>query len=292
MRKLLLASASFAVALATPAAARDHSPYVGIDGGLLFVSDQDADASFGPFSEAFDGDIYDQALTFEYDTGIDVDLVAGYDFGMFRVEAELAHKRAGLDSLAISDEFAEVLADEFGEPVDAQREFDLDDRVKATSAMVNALIDFGSDDGVSFTAGVGFGRAGVSLAGETDGVWAGQLLAGIRTAITDRIDVGIKYRYFRSGKLDFFGNGDEAAFDDGDNALYFDIDKRFRSHSLMASLTLNLGAPAVAAPVAPVMVAPPAPAPATQTCADGTVILANELCPTPVAPPVATPERG
>ena len=54
------------------------------------------------------------------------------------------------------------------------------------------------------------------------------------------------------------------------------------------------GAPRVAA--APVEVLPPPPVeapPATQTCADGTVILATEACPAaPPPPPVATPERG
>ncbi|MGI8705260.1 MAG: TonB-dependent receptor [Sphingomicrobium sp.] len=53
-------------------------------------------------------------------------------------------------------------------------------------------------------------------------------------------------------------------------------------------------------PPAPVYVAPPAPpppppAPATQTCPDGTVILATEMCPAPPPPPPPpppAPERG
>jgi iron complex outermembrane receptor protein len=46
-------------------------------------------------------------------------------------------------------------------------------------------------------------------------------------------------------------------------------------------------------------VAPPPPpasvpdaAPATQTCVDGTVILATEACPAPPPPPAPAPERG
>jgi hypothetical protein len=40
--------------------------------------------------------------------------------------------------------------------------------------------------------------------------------------------------------------------------------------------------------------APPAPAPATQTCYDGSVILATDACPLPPAPPPPppAPERG
>ena len=44
MRKYLLAAAA-AVAVATPAAARDGSGYFGIEGGILFPKDQDADLS-------------------------------------------------------------------------------------------------------------------------------------------------------------------------------------------------------------------------------------------------------
>jgi len=52
-------------------------------------------------------------------------------------------------------------------------------------------------------------------------------------------------------------------------------------------------APVVIAP-APVVVAPP-PAPATQTCPDGSVIMATDICPAPPPPPpppAPAPERG
>ena len=42
MRKYLLAAAA-AAAIASPAMARDGSGYVGIEGGILFPKDQDAD---------------------------------------------------------------------------------------------------------------------------------------------------------------------------------------------------------------------------------------------------------
>lgn len=50
--------------------------------------------------------------------------------------------------------------------------------------------------------------------------------------------------------------------------------------------------------VAPVMAPPPPPvAPATQVCPDGSVILATDICPAPIAPPPPPPppasgERG
>jgi iron complex outermembrane receptor protein len=57
------------------------------------------------------------------------------------------------------------------------------------------------------------------------------------------------------------------------------------------------GTPAYVPPPAPVeMAPPPPPAPATQTCADGSVILATDICPAPPPPPPPPPpasgERG
>ncbi len=73
-----------------------------------------------------------------------------------------------------------------------------------------------------------------------------------------------------------------------------------------ARLGFNIGQPrtigltirrefSVAPPVVPAaVIAPPlaAPAPATQTCADGSVILASDMCPMPAPMPVPAPERG
>ena len=43
MRKYLLAATAVAAVVATPAMARDGSVYAGIEGGVLFPKDQDAD---------------------------------------------------------------------------------------------------------------------------------------------------------------------------------------------------------------------------------------------------------
>ena len=66
----------------------------------------------------------------------------------------------------------------------------------------------------------------------------------------------------------------------------------------LIGLGVLFGAPVVEAPViaAPVVVdTPPPPAPATQTCPDGSVILATDVCPAPPPPPpppAPAPERG
>jgi hypothetical protein len=174
--------------------------------------------------------------------------------------------------------------------------------------MINALADFGADDGLGFYAGAGFGRAKGRALDDGDSAWAWQLIAGVRTAVSNNIDIGLKYRYFRTGRMHF--EGGPLGFQGNVNSVVGgtqrttafitpELDGRFRSHSLLASLTFNFGAPRAE----PVVIAPPAPppppppAPATQTCPDGSVILATEICPAPPPPPPpppppAAPERG
>src|SRR5215212_8958460 len=129
MRKLAIAMALASTGLATPAVARDHSPYVGVEGGIMWVEDADVD---------YDDGILDlpNAITVTHKGGFDVDLIAGYDFGMLRLEGELAYKRASINQLRIDPRLSG------GGPGDA---FDADGRARALSAMVNLLLDFGDD---------------------------------------------------------------------------------------------------------------------------------------------------
>ncbi|MFL6735440.1 MAG: autotransporter domain-containing protein [Sphingomonas sp.] len=67
------------------------------------------------------------------------------------------------------------------------------------------------------------------------------------------------------------------------------------SHSGNFKIVLPLGGHAAPPPPPPPPPAPPPPPPATQTCADGSVILATEACPAPPPPPPPpppAPERG
>ncbi len=353
LRKYLLAAAASA-AIASPAAAQDGGGYVGIEGGLLFPKDMDTNlgatftqtgqtpaagtqaAAFGfgvvgalPASLLTAPAAIGGGLDFELDRGLDGDVIAGYDFGFFRLEGELGYKRTKIDTEG-DEAFFTALETGLtptgttGTAFDLDEEdFDLSDRVSVLSLMGNALADFG-DDNIGFYAGAGFGRARVKLLGERDSSWAMQLIAGVRTAISPNIDLGLKYRYFRTRKLDF--NPGDASFASSRTIALRNVDDpatplireganetnvtftrtalvsgefqdRFSSHSLLASLIFNFGAPAEATYVAPVAAPPPPPpvAPATQTCPDGSLILATDICPAPPPPPPPPPpgpERG
>ena len=96
------------------------------------------------------------------------------------------------------------------------------------------------------------------------GHFAYQAIAGVRKSITENIDLGLKYRFFDATRIHF-----------DDSSTRFTT--RFRSSSLLLSLIYNFAPP------------PPPPPPPTQTCPDGSVILATDVCPAPPPPPPPPP---
>jgi OOP family OmpA-OmpF porin len=200
MRKLAIAVALASTGLATPAVARDHSPYVGIEGGGMFIEDLNLDYDDGVL-QIPNGYIVNHAL------GFDVDVIGGYDLGVVRLEAELAYKRASVDGANVDTRIAP----------NASGNLD-GGRTSVLSGMINALLDFGNDDGLSGYIGGGAGlaqvkvRAGSGTAGapvihDSDSHFALQAIAGVRYAITQNIDLGLKYRFFTVPNLKF--NGDQ-----------------------------------------------------------------------------------
>jgi OOP family OmpA-OmpF porin len=283
MRKLLLAAVATA-AIASPAAARDGSGYVGVDLGAMLLQDMPLDYDNGEVS-------YENVITVDTKKGFDVGVVGGYDLGNFRLEGELAYKRANVDEIQIGAPL---------EPTAEESFLDASGRATATSAMVNGMLDFGDDDGVSGFVGGGIGLTRVKVRAsfvgdfpdfpddsfsfsDSDSAVAWQAIAGLRFALSPNIDLGMKYRFFNSGNLKF---GDS----DGER-----LKGKWNSHSLMASLVYNFYTPAAPVEAAPPPPPPPPPPPATQTCPDGSVILATETCPVPPPPPPPpppAPERG
>jgi OOP family OmpA-OmpF porin len=258
MRHLTIFGALTALALASPAVARDGSHYVGFDAGLLMPKDIDVDFD----TQRVDFDI-------ENKNGFDLDVIFGHDFGFIRAEGELAWKRADHDEYS-----------------SASSAVSADGDTDVRSIMVNLLGDVGNDRWAVYGGG-GVGFAAVRNHIEVDdddetfkdSGFAWQGIAGVRFAMNEMIDIGLKYRYFDTKKM----SEDDVDFD-------------FKSHSIMFSFIYNIvrDRPAVAPPPMAVLPPPPPPPPATQTCPDGSVILATDACPPPPPPPppMPEPERG
>jgi OmpA-OmpF porin, OOP family len=223
MKKLAITAAALAVGCATPALAQDVGPYLGMEFGVMIPEDTKV-------GDAPDGD-YDFWLPMH--TGWDGGIYAGYDFGMFRLEAEFAAKHANNDVEDIAE-------------VNGLASYELiggDQRV--LSAMANAYVDFGDPAGVNFFVGGGVGVAWhraelvdadnfVGTVGgnqifvdapirDTDSAFAWQLMAGVRYPVASWVDLGLKYRYFNAGRFNF------------DNDLS-GASARFVSHSVLATL--------------------------------------------------------
>jgi opacity protein-like surface antigen len=280
-----------AAALAAPALAQTSGPYVGIEGGVLFPKDSHADATVNYIDPAVPDATYNDAFDVNRKTGMDIDAIAGYDFGMFRLEGELGYKRAKSQA-EVNPAFVSAYNAATGVTL-TDSNFDLSDHTTVLSGMVNGLVnaDLG---GVNLYGGGGVGYAHVKQFGDSDNAFAWQLIAGASVPVSSNVDVGLKYRYFRTAGLNFH---DDAAL--ADSGVGIDSNGKFSSHSVLASLIYHFGAPAPApAPIpAAAPAPPPPPPPATQTCPDGSVILATDVCPAPPPPPPPPPappagERG
>ena len=296
MRNMLIGCAAAAL-LAAPAAARDNSLYFGAEAGALWAKSLQHDLTIVRTTAPIGTTVVEDGAVMKFrKPGLDVDLILGYDFGLLRAEAELGYKRASIDEVGLRTVSGGALTRADG-----------DGNVGVTSGMANLLLDFGQDDGLSFYAGPGVGWARVKMnnivtgaatydiEGKDSGL-ALQGIAGVRYAITPQLDVGLKYRYFRSSRLKYDNIIEEL---NAGGATYDARGSRFKSHSLLFSIIYNFVEPAAPLPPPPPplppMVETPAAPPATQACPDGSVVLATDSCPLPPVappPPEPTPVRG
>ena len=288
MRKILFAAAA-AASLGSPAYAADHSGYLGVDGGILFptqthVDGKVADSTGATLIEA--GDIFG----IKYKSGYDLDVLGGYDLGLFRLEGELGYKQGNLDRLAVDQTVLDAISD-YADVTVRPDDLRLDGHARVFSGMVNGLLDTGGPGFAAF-AGGGVGIADVKYSGwglsASDSAFAWQLLAGIRIAISPELEFGVKYRYFRTGRLKFSDTVDV----DGDT-YKGTLSGHFSSHSLLASFVYNFGS---ATRLPPRQVLTPAPqpeaAPGTRTCADGSIVLASAACPMEPVPSTISRPQG
>ncbi|MFU7528330.1 OmpA family protein [Qipengyuania sp. ASV99] len=245
MKKAAILVAGTAAILTAPAHARDGQLYIGVEGGVSLEDQVDIDlANTDPQTNAAFADT---------NTGIDADVVVGYDFGAFRLEAEGGYKRNGYDSLTVVNPALVPGAGAVPGTV-----VDNDEDLSILSGMINGLLEFGSDNGLQVYAGGGAGFANLDIPVTVSGTgtviddsttdFAYQAIAGLRFAVSDRIDLGLKYRYFVIDEFELETTGGAP------------IEVDYQSHSVLASILYNFGSRA-APPPPPAPTAPPPPPP-------------------------------
>ena len=239
MRKLAIVVALSSTVLATPALARNNAWYVGGDFGAMIVEDIPFDFGAGPIIPTGTSQV-----EIDHEYGYDGALFVGYDLGAFRLEAEVSYRTAQLDQLETvillpgdgsvagsGGARPSIVADAGG------------GRTSALAFMVNGMFDFGDEDGISGFVGAGAGIARVSYSNlrrfsnqgafldDSDTGFAWQVVAGVRQAISDNIDITVRYRWFNVDDIRTVNwRGQESQ-------------SRFRSHSLLGGITFNFGAP-------------------------------------------------
>jgi len=206
------------------AQARDGDFYVGAEAGVTVVDG--GDLTFTPGTVAASTGTVDLG----YDRGIDGAAFLGYDFGPVRIEAEASYRSAGIGTVNSDFTVGTVMV---AGPRDGGG------KVSALSFMGNAMLDIGKDDGLSFFVGGGVGYAKIryddlhvastqsAFLDDGDAGFAWQLIAGVRQPISGNIDVSARYRFFNAGDAQVVGFGGRT------------VDGSFRSHSVMAGISLN-----------------------------------------------------
>ena len=294
MRKLAIAVALSSTVLATPALARNGAWYVGGDFGAMIVEDMGFD--FGTAPRRYRAPVATAQIGINHEYGYDGALFVGYDLGAFRLEAEVAYKSARVDDIETTIRLPGFGGGPVGGVVTPTIIPAGGGRSSALSFMINGMLDFGDDDGISGFVGGGVGIARVDLnnirafsnqarfVDDCDTRFAWQVVAGVRQAISDNIDVTVRYRFFNADNIrivDFRG---------------VEAESRFRSHSLLGGITFNFGAPAAAA-AAPAAVPgwleprrvgvcvapPPPPPPPAKDCPNGSRHPGDRQVPGPAA---------
>ena len=142
MRKFALGFGVAASAIAAPAVARNGETYVGADVGVVFANEYDAEV-----------DGRENAVTTESDPGWEFAGLLGHDFGPIRAELEGSYKEFN------PEQYTSAIAGlprGSGVPVTGTMTGFGEHRF--TSVMLNALLDFGGEDGIGFSVGGGAGH--------------------------------------------------------------------------------------------------------------------------------------
>jgi OmpA-OmpF porin, OOP family len=279
MRKMAIAVALASTAIATPALARNDAWYIGVEGGAMIVEDIQLDIGAIGTRAAGTGSV-------DHDYGYDVDGIIGYDFGAFRMEAEVGYRQADVQNFRSTTTTAR--GGTLGNAPAGS--YAASGKTSALSFMLNGLLDFGDDDAISGFVGGGVGVARVkhsdyritsagSFLNDSDTGFAYQALAGVRAPLTDHVDVGLKYRFFNVDGVDTI------------DSLGARTRGRYRSHSILGSLIYNFGEkaePMAPPPPAPAPEpAPPPPPPVAAVCTPGPYIVFFEWDKSDI-----TPEAG
>ena len=148
------------------------------------------------FAMASDSDLTDSTVpgttvNTEFDTGLTLGAALGYDFNRFRVEGEISYQTNDVDKIGAQGVFFDATGD-----------------ATALSFLINGYYDFVNRSAFTpyISAGLGFAQVefnnlnisglGFSGSNDEDTVFAYQIGFGVGYAVTEKVVIDVKYRYF------------------------------------------------------------------------------------------------
>lgn len=207
MRKVCVVFVGFLLLLVAAAPVSAKGPYVGLQGGAVFLSDSDITQAGTSFTSSFD-------------TGFGGALTGGYGFDLFRLEGELFYK---------TNSFDEVSAVGVSLPADGD--------ATALGLMVNAYYDFKNKTAFTPFIGVGVGMAqvsiqdltigGLAVADDDDVVFAYQGIAGVGFSVTPALTLDLTYKYTATADPEFT------------DASGVPFDAEYMTHNVMVGVRFN-----------------------------------------------------
>lgn len=185
--------------------------YLGIQGGATILEDVKSDF-----------------VKSEMETGYVISGVAGYDFGAFRLEGEIAYRENDIDKISY-----------FNDDTDSSGD------VSAFTFMVNGYFDFENRTAFTPYIGAGIGYARVDVEGKAaytswgstttveldddDSGLAYQLMAGLAWDLSDNFALDLSYRYLGCDDIEMAGTSESYS-----GTLKGDFD--YESHNILMGL--------------------------------------------------------
>ncbi len=185
--------------------------YVSGNVGLSLVDDIDMTDSDNVFPGA--------NIEMEFDSGVSFAGAIGYRMDNIRVEAEVGYQENDIEKV-----------DVFGIDIE-----DFEGDLNSLSVLANGYYDFATSSPFTpfLTAGLGmaqveinelnFRGSGLTSATEDDTVFAWQVGAGVSYAVSDMLDLELKYRYLMVADLEF----EEGLEVDGPNSHNISLGVRY-----------------------------------------------------------------
>ena len=148
------------------------------------------------FATASDSDLTDSTVpgttvNIEFDTGLALGAALGYDFNRFRVEGEISYQTNDVDKIGAQGVFFDATGD-----------------ATALAFLINGYYDFVNSSAFTpyISAGLGYAQvafndlnisgSGFPGSSDDDSVFAYQIGIGIGYAVTEKVTIDVKYRYF------------------------------------------------------------------------------------------------